>query len=71
MRTLAVTLAILMAAAAPAIAAKKKHRAPPPPAPISQNEASWRLVKEGVPGFLPFGIGTFYLATQSDTTKKK
>ena len=65
MRTVAVTLAVLIAASAPALAAKKKVKAAPAPAPISQNEASWRLVKEGVPGFLPFGIGSIYLATHS------
>jgi hypothetical protein len=69
MRKLLVVFAAMMVAASPA-AAKVKKKAPPPPQPMSQNEASWRLMKESLPLFLPTAFSVGYLATQKDGAQK-
>jgi hypothetical protein len=69
MRKLLVAFAALMVASSPVLA-KVKKKAAPPPAPMSQNEASWRLMKESVPLFLPTAVSAAYLSTHSDDAKQ-
>ncbi len=69
MGKLTVVVAALLVASSPALAKAKKKAAPPPP-PMTQNEASWRLLKESVPLFLPTVVSAAYLSTHKDDDAK-
>jgi len=69
MRKLLVAVAALMVASSPVLAKVKRKAAPPSPPPMSQNEASWRLMQESVPLFLPTVVSAAYLSTHNDDAK--
>ncbi len=69
MRKLLIVVAAVLVAASPALA-KAKKKAAPLPQPMTQNEASWRLIKESVPLFLPTVVSAAYLSTHKDDDAK-
>jgi len=70
MRKLMIVVAAVLVASSPALAKAKKKAAPPAPQPMTQNEASWRLLKESVPLFLPTVASAAYLSAHKDDDGK-
>ena len=70
MRKTALVIAILMAASSPAFAKAKKAKPAPKPAPISQNEASLKLVVDALPVLLPGPAKVVYFNMQKKEAKK-
>lgn len=69
MRKTAVVLAVVMAASSPAFAKAKKAKPAPQPAVTSQNEASFRLVRDAFPLILPSAAQVVYFSAQKDAKK--
>ncbi len=63
MRKTAILLAVLMAASSPAFAKAKKAK--PAPKPLTQNEASAKLVLDALPLVLPTAAQAVYFTAQN------
>jgi opacity protein-like surface antigen len=66
MKKIALLVLVAMVAASPAMAAKK-HKRVAAPAKIDSNEASWRLVRDSFPIFLPSWAIPIYLNSKGQT----
>jgi opacity protein-like surface antigen len=70
MRKIVLGAIVALVAVSPAMAAKKSKKAPPPaPAKIDSNEASWRLVRDSLPIYLPSWAMPIYMATHGRDRK--
>jgi opacity protein-like surface antigen len=70
MRKIALGVLVALIAASPAVAAKKSKKEAVP-AKIDSNEASWRLVRDSLPIYLPAWAMPLYMASQTPDKKKK
>jgi hypothetical protein len=74
MKKLVICLAVLMVASTPAAAKQVKKAVKPAHAtvaqPMTQNQASWRLLRESLPLFLPSVAQAVYLSKNNDADKK-
>ena len=68
MRKIALGVVIALIAISPAVAAKKSKKEVVP-AKIDSNEASWRLVRDSLPIYLPAWAMPMYMSMQ-DKKKK-
>jgi hypothetical protein len=67
MRKIALGMLVALIAVSPAVAAKKSKKVATP-AKIDSNEASWRLVRDSLPIYLPVWAMPIYMSMQE---KKK
>ena len=66
MKKIALGVLVALIAVSPAVAAKQsKKQAEAVPAKIDTNEASWRLVRDSLPIYLPAWAMPMYMAAQT------
>ena len=63
-------MAAMALAATPADAAKRKKRAPAAPVVTDVNDASWRLVRDSIPMYLPTPVKIIYFAMNPEARNK-
>ena len=69
MRKMALGVLVALIAVSPAVAAKKSKRHAVP-AKYDSNEASWRLVRDSLPIYLPAWAMPMYMAAKGPEKKK-
>jgi hypothetical protein len=70
MKRIVFGILVALIAVSPAAAAKKSKKAVAAPAKIDSNEASWRLMRDSLPIYLPAWAMPFYMASQTPQKKK-